>query len=263
LLVRILRGEDAPAGGPGEAVEAAEVLRGGMPPVRGMDPADAALWFRGFEQTYIERDIRDLARVDDPLAFASLLRLAAARTGQILNASGLARDARVNSATAARYLRLAEASFLLRRLPPYLRNRANRLVKSPKLYVADSGIACHLAGIATLDRSADAPLRGVLLETYILQNISSLLESALPDARVCYWHVQGRHEVDFVVEQGNRCVALEIKSATRWSDGDLSSLRMFLRETPACVAGLLVYGGNYTVQLGERLWAVPSATAIS
>ncbi len=166
-------------------------------------------------------------------------------------------------ATLTRYLQLAEATFVFLRLVPFLRNRSSRLIKSPKIYVADSGFASYLADVDDLGTDNDEPLRGVLFETYALQNISSILESHLPDARISYWHVQGRHEVDFIIEHRKSCVAIELKASTRWSDGDLTSLRVFLERTPSCVIGILAYNGTQAAKLGKSLWAMPLGYLLS
>lgn len=240
-----------------------EILRGGMPPVCLGLTTDAALWFRGYEQTYLERDVRELARVADLVSFRQLLRLAALRTGQILKVSELARDAKVNAATASRHLAVMEASFVFHRLEPYLGNRASRLIKSPKVYVSDAGIAAHLCGVTEAGFGDDEPLRGPLLETYVAHNLRSMLEARWPGARLSFWHVQGRHEVDFVIEAGRDCLAIEVKSSRRWTDRDLAGLRAFLGQTRRCRAGILAHSGDSAVQLGERLYAIPLATLLS
>lgn len=257
FLVDLITGKNKIEMSKVSAIDADKILLGGMPSVRNLNYENASVWFQGFEQTYIERDIRDFARVDDILGFRTAIKLAALRTGQLLNFSQLARDAKLSLATITRYIQLAETSFLFRRLPPYLRNRSSRLIKSPKLYVADSGLACHLSDVEGLKIEDDEPMRGVMFETYMLQNISSILGTHLPDARITYWHVQGRYEVDFIIEYKKICIALELKSAARWSERDLASLKIFLDNTPSCKAGILVYNGRQTAQLGEKLWAVP------
>ncbi len=234
-----------------------EVLRGGLPPAC-LEPAEGvAEWFRGYVQTYVERDVRQLSQIADLVAFRTLAQLAALRTGQVLAISTLARDAKLNAVTAGRYLDLLEASFLIRRLPPFLKNRSSRLVKSPKLYFTDSGLAAHMAGIDTLEPGRDDLLRGALFETYAAQNIAALLEAHVPEAQMGYWHEQGRHEVDFVIETGRKVFGIEVKSATRWNDHDWSGLRAFLERTPACVAAVLAYNGKEAVKLNERLFAIP------
>ncbi|MBI3819110.1 MAG: ATP-binding protein [Planctomycetes bacterium] len=255
-LVKFIHSNTVPAG---KAVPVAEeeVLRGGLPPACLGDTNDVDEWFRGYIQTYVERDVRQLTQIADLVAFRTLAQLAALRTGQVLVTSTLARDAKLNAATARRYLDLLESSFIIHRLPPFLKNRSLRLVKSPKLYFTDSGLAAHMAGVATFEPGRDDMLRGALLETHVAQNLAAILGAHLPDAQLSYWHEQGRHEVDFVIESNRNVFAIEVKSATRWSDDDLSGLRAFLERTPACVAAVLAYNGVESVKLGERLFAIP------
>ena len=243
--------------GAAEPVSGQEVLTGGLPPVC-LGPAEAAPdWFRGYIQTYVERDVRQLAQISDLVAFRTLAQLAALRTGQVLVVSTLARDAKLKAATAARYLDLLETSFVVRRLPPFLKNRSSRLIKSPKLHVTDSGLAAHLAGVDDLELGRDDTFRGALYETYVAQNLDALIEAHLPGAQLSYWHEQGRHEVDFVIESGRRVVAVEVKAATRWSERDLGGLRAFLERTPSCVAAVLAYNGREAVRLDDKLFAIP------
>jgi hypothetical protein len=146
---------------------------------------------------------------------------------------------------------------VIHRLPPFLGNRSKRLIKSPKLYFADSGLAAHLAGVTELGTSPAEPLRGPLLENYVLQNLRAALEPHLVGARFYFWHEQGRQEVDFVIEHGRKLVAVEVKATGRLNMDDTRSLRDFLRRTPSCVAGVLTYFGEEILPLGEKTWAVP------
>lgn len=247
----------------GRPVAPDAVLAGGLPPVCLEQVGRAATWFKGYEQTYLERDVRELTRVGDLIAFRHLLRLAALRTAQVLTVSELGRDAKLNANTTARYLSVLEASFVINRLPPYLSNRASRLIKSPKLYVADSGLCAHLAGVDAFREPTADLMWGALLETYVAQNLAAILESDWPQARLAYWHVQGRHEVDFVVEEGREALAIEVKAAARWDERDLAGLRAFLDRTPRCRAALLAHGGTDIVRLADRLWAVPLGTLLT
>jgi uncharacterized protein len=240
-----------------------EVLEGGMPSVALQLVARRDRWFLGYEQTYLERDIRDLSQVADLVAFRNLLRLATLRTGQILNASEIARDARMNATTATRYLGLLEVSCVLWKLPPFLRNRSSRLIKSPKIFVSDSGLAAHLARVNAIDPTADEPLRGPLYETYVASNLAAILGAHRPGTEICFWNVQGRHEVDFVITSGRSTVAIEVKSATRFREEDFSGLRAFLSATPDATAGVLAYNGTDVVSVDERLHAVPLGLLLS
>ena len=240
-----------------EPISEAEVLTGGLPPACLGDADSLSEWFRAYVQTYVDRDVRQLSQITDLVAFHTLVQLSALRTGQVLVTSTLARDAKLNAVTAGRYLQLLEASFLIRRLPPFLKNRSSRLVKSPKLHFSDSGLAAHLAGITSLEAGRDDLLRGALFETYMAQNFTALLESWMPEAQLTYWHEQGRYEVDFVIESGRKVCAIEVKAATRWAESDLTGLRAFLERTPVCVSAILAYNGKESVKLSDRLFAIP------
>ncbi len=196
-------------------------------------------------------------KVTDLVSFRTLSQLVALRTGQVLNVSTLGRDAKLSATTATRYLQLLETLFLVRRLPPFLKNRSSRLIKSPKLFLTDSGLAADLAGVHNLAATADEPMKGALFEIYVVQNIAAILEAHEPDARLGYWHEQGRYEVDLVIERGRQVHAIEVKAASRWSKNDLAGLEAFLDRTPNCTAAVLAYNGEQTVPLGPKLWAVP------
>ena len=247
---------------PSKSISSAEILRGGMPRVALGGVRNPSIWFTGYEQTYVERDVRQLSQVADLISFRRAVRLSALRTGKILKISELARDAQLSVATLSRYLGVMETSCLVRRLPPYLDNPISRVVKSPKLFFNDAGLAAHLSGIRDISPGADSLMRGALFETYFLQNLVETLSARWPDAAIHYWNVQGRHEVDFVIAAGSDCMAIEVKASSRWSDSDLGGLRAFLAGTPRCRAGILAYGGRDSVSLGNRLFALPMSLVL-
>src|ERR1700726_1335120 len=257
FLVRFLAEPKLPVSSGADPLSADEILAGGLPPVALGDVANRGLWFLGYEQTYLERDLRALSQVADLVAFRNLMRLAALRTGQLLNQSELARDARLPVSTVSRYLGLLEAAFVVVRLGPHLRSRATRLLKAPKIFVSDSGLAAHLVGATDLSPEADEPMRGALLETYVYQNLAGILDAHLPQARLDYWSLQGRHEVDFVVSQGSRAVAIEVKAAARIGDRDLAGLKALKPKPPGVRAGLVAYNGTEVLRLGDDLYAIP------
>jgi hypothetical protein len=237
-----------------------EIYLGGMPEVCLRPTHHSHLWFKGFEQTYLERDIRG---IEDPLGFRRLIRLAALRTGNLFSPSELARDAKLSAATAARYLGLLELSFIASRLPPFLNNRSSRLIKSPKLYLSDSGLACYLSGVSDERSLRPFPSYGALFETYVWNNLSAILAAHWPQASLSFWNVQGRHEVDFVIESGIDCWAVEVKAAERWETRDLAGLKAFLEYTPHSKAAILAYNGKVPARLGDKLWALPLGLLLS
>jgi len=247
----------------GRPVSPQEVVRGSMPTVCLEQVKDPLIWFRGYEQTYLERDVRELSRIGDLSALRTLLRLTSLRTGQLLSPSELGRDAKLSAVTTSRYLSLFEASFLIHRIQPYLGNRSSRLIKSPKLYLSDAGLVSYLTGLEWSSSIRSDPLYGAIFETFVAQNLLSILSSKWQKASLHFWAVQGRYEVDFIVEAGRFCMALELKSAARWQAKDLTGLKAFLKATPHCKAGILCHNGEEAVQLGERLWALPIGLVLS
>ncbi len=260
FIERCFQGDAPSSSMRGSPVSEEEILSGGMPSVFLGETAERGEWFKGFIQTYLERDIHQLGRVTDIIEFRNLLQLAALRTGSLLTLSQLGRDGKLTTRTTGEYLSILEASFVIRRVPPYLMNRASRVVKSPKIYFSDSGLVCFLAGVSRLDRE---PLKGAMLETYVAQNLAALIEASSRRMSLHFWNVQGRYEVDFVVESGRECVAIEVKGSPRWEDKDLSALKVFLASTPHCTLGILAYNGTEAVKLGERLWALPLGLVLS
>ena len=245
------------------SVEEKEILLGGMPSICLAEAIEPRFWFKGYEQTYLERDIRALSQVADLISFRLLLQLASLRTGQILKLSELARDAKLNSVTAARYMGLLETSFVINKLLPFIANRSSRLIKSPKIYLSDSGLASYLNGSEDFSPVPGTPIKGALLETYIAQNLAAIIEACWPQARLYFWGIQGRHEVDFIIVSGRESMAVEVKAGSRWENKDLSGLRAFLKTSPDCRAAVLAYNGASPVKLDDRLWAIPLGLLLS
>ena len=145
-----------------------------------------------------------------------------------MSPSEVGRDAKLNATTTSRYLSVLEASFVLYRIGPYLRNKATRLIKSPKMYTGDSGLAGFLTGVAASEAPADLPLFPALFETYVALNLLGILDATWPTAGLHFWNVQGRHEVDFIIEAGRHCLAPGgLKSGGRWKDGTCQAFALF------------------------------------
>jgi predicted AAA+ superfamily ATPase len=269
LLIRLLESRDPAAvlgavGEPGDNPDRRQWFTGGFPPAcLSGDARSRQLWFTGYEQTYLERDLRDLSTVSDLGLFQRFIRLAALRTGHVLNVRELARDCGSNGVTISRWISLMETGCLLRRLPPYYSNRAKRLIKAPKLYLCDSGLACFLCGLPDSKSLVEGPFRGAMAETYAFQNIAALVAAFRLDASICHFRSHIGYEVDFIIEAARNVVAVEVKSSGRIDGRDLKGLEQFLQVEPRCRVGLVMYQGSEVVRLAERMWAVPSGLLIS
>lgn len=230
----------------------AEVRRGGYPtPAVELDSDGArTVWFDGYVRTYLERDLQDLAAIDNLLDFRRLMRAACLRLGNLVNQAELGRDTRIPRATVHRYLNLLETSYQLVRLEPYAVNRTKRLTKTPKLYWSDPGLALHLSG-------EEEPTGGHL-ENLVLADLLAWRDGLVPRPEILYWRTTTDLEVDFVLEHRGELIPIEVKAGPRPGSGDLRALQTFRAEYPdLCRGGLLLHAGSDTQWLGERILGVP------
>ncbi|OGS98803.1 MAG: AAA family ATPase [Gallionellales bacterium RBG_16_56_9] len=187
------------------------MLTGGYPALntQELQPQD---WFPSYVATYIERDVRQVLNVQNLSTFQRFLRLCAARSGQLLNFSALAGEAGVSQGTARAWLSVLESSYLIHLLPPYHRNFGKRLVKTPKLYFLDVGLACWLMGIRSADMLALHPLRGALFETWVVGEFIKARFNAGQPVDLFFWRDNNRLECDLLFESEAGLQPIEIKS---------------------------------------------------
>ncbi len=228
---------------------------GGMPALwaGGLDEADVREELETYVTLYLERDLADLARLRDLEPFVRLQRLAAERTGTVLNASELARDAGMATATATQYLRYLELSFQVVLLPPFFSNPSKRLIKSPRLNWCDVGVW------RAVTRRWDG-LTGELYESAVVTEIIKVLEAFRLPWRPHHLRTYDRREIDLLLVNGDRVIPIEIKSSERVSNRDTRHLRDVEEVTGLrCELGLVVYRGREVIQLDQRNWAIPEA----
>jgi predicted AAA+ superfamily ATPase len=228
------------------------VRRGGFPTpsVHLTTARERAVWFDGYVRTYLERDLAELSAVASLPDFRRLMRAACLRIGQLVNQTELGRDVALPQPTVHRYLNLLETSYQVIRLPAYAVNRTKRLIKTPRLYWGDTGVALYLAG--------DAPPSGAHLENLILLDLSVWRDARLERADVFYWRTASGEEVDFVIEADDRVIPVEVKASARVRLADAAHVRAFRAEYGnAARAGLLLYSGRDVEWLAPDVLAVP------
>jgi hypothetical protein len=178
------------------------------------------------------------------------MRAACLRLGQLVNQTELGRDAGLPQATVHRWLNLLETSYLLVRLPAYAVNRTKRLIKAPKIYWGDTGVALHLAGAAEPG--------GVHLENLVLNDLVAWRDARLERAELGYWRTVSGAEVDFVIEAAGRLLPIEVKAAARPRLADAAHLRTFRAEYgKKARAGLLLHSGRTMEWIAPDVLAVP------
>jgi len=228
------------------------VRLGGLPvPSHDLTEFDArTLWFSGYVQTYLERDLQVLRAVENLPDFRRLMRAACLRIGGLLNQTELSRDVGIVQPQVHRFLNLLEASYQAIRLPAYAVNRTRRLIKAPKLYWSDTALALHLAG--------EAEPRGPHLENLVLIDLMIWRDVQPQRPEVLYWRTASGIEVDFVIETPRRLLPIEVKASGRVAPADAKGLESFLDEYPDLAdGGLLLYGGMEIFPVTRRVLAVP------
>src|SRR5882757_3963972 len=211
---------------------------------------DRRVWFDGYVRTYLERDLQDLASISTLPDFRRLMRAACLRIGQLVNQTELGRDVALAQPTVHRWLNLLETSYLLVRLPAYAVNRTKRLIKAPKIYWGDTGIALHLAGV-------EEP-GGAHLENLILHDLLAWRDSRIEHTELGSWRTAIGEEVDFVIETGGKLLPIEVKSTARPRLRDATHLHTFRAEYgKKARAGLLVHTGTSIEWLAPDILAVP------
>ena len=225
--------------------------RGGYPtPALALTGADRPIWFDGYVRTYLERDLQDLASISALPDVRRFMRATCLRLGQLVNQTELGRDVALPQPTVHRWLNLLETSYLLLRLPAYAINRTKRLIKAPKLYWADTGVALHLAG-------AHEP-GGAHLENIVLHDLVAWRDARLERAELGYWRTAAGEEVDFVIEERGRLLPVEVKATERPRLADAAHLRTFRAEYgKKARAGLLLHTGDMLDWLAPDVLAAP------
>ncbi len=240
--------------------ELAELIAsGGYPPALARPPGRRrSSWYRNYIEAQVQRDIGSMSRISGLNAMPRLLTMAATQTAQLFNLSSLAAPFQLSRPTIGDYVALLERVYLLERLPPWHSNRGKRLVKTPKLHVGDTGLACALLGVSAATLLRDRHLMGQLLETFVFQELRR--QATWFGGPVDFFHYRDRDqvEVDIVMEHGGLVAGVEVKLGATVRSSDFRGLRR-LRE--ACgerfAAGVVLYDGETAIGFGDGLYAVP------
>lgn len=236
------------------------VVAGGYPAALARTSARRRVaWYRDYIEALVQRDVRDISHIHSLEALPRLLKAAAAQTAQLFNASDLAAPFQLSRPTIADYVTLLERVFLLERLPPWYSNRISRLVKTPKLHLGDTGLACALLGVDAAALADDRALFGHLLETFVFQELRR--QESGGDTGMAFFHYRDREgvEVDVVIECGARALAgVEVKAAASVTERDFRGLAKLRDATgKRFMAGVVLYDGEAALGFGDRLFAVP------
>jgi predicted AAA+ superfamily ATPase len=221
-----------------------QMFKGFYPPIYDQKPQPQD-WLANYYRTYVERDVRQVLNLGDSETFAKFVRLCAGRSGQLLNMSSLAADSGVSVPTVKRWLSLLQTSFLIYLLSPHHSNFNKRLVKSPKLYFYDTGLLCYLLRIRSSDELLTHSARGAIFETFVISELFKNYYNHGLEPDVFFWRDSVGHEVDVIIDLGQKQIPIEIKSGQTIVDESFAGLD-YWRTLPGqrhCQP-LLVYGGQ-------------------
>lgn len=237
------------------------VVAGGFPAALSRQSARRRRWYQAYAQTLIQRDVRDLARIASLDVMPRLLDLAARQTAHLFNVSELASPFGLSRPTVRDYLTLLERVFLVDLLPPWHTRHINRLVKTPKLHLNDTGLAAALLRVDAAGLHADRALLGQLLETFVFQELRRQASGSAETFAFYHFRNRDDHEVDIVIERGSLLAGIEVKASGTVRSEDFRGLRK-LQEIAGerFVCGVLLYDGEVSVRFGQGLFALPVQT---
>jgi predicted AAA+ superfamily ATPase len=235
------------------------VTAGRFPAAVGLAGRNRSRWYSAYIEQLIDRDAEQVSeRTTQAAKLRAVFLSCVARTGQELNRKATARDADVDFRTAEYYIGLLEDLSVIAHLPAWHSKRLKRLTQTPKVHVVDPGMACHVLNVDAATLGGDAALVGQIFETFVAAELLTYVETALEETSVFHFRDRDGHEVDIVLEQRGRVVALEVKSATAVDRSDVKGL-IWLRNKLAddFHYGAVLYSGQIPFEIDDRIWALP------
>ena len=256
---------EAPASARRMGAELAEVIvAGGFPAVLARStPRRRSAWYRDYIESLILRDVRELTQIRSMEALPRLLQALAAQSSNLQNVSALAAPFQLSRPTIREYMTLLARIFLVDELAPWHSNQLKRLVKTPKVHLGDTGLACNLLGVGAEQLWQNRPLLGAMLESFLFQEIRR--HASWYEEPVNCYHFRDKDgvEVDLVLESAGQVAGVEVKAASTIRTTDFKGLRK-LRDTlgETFTAGVLFYDGDTLLPFGDRLWALPISSLL-
>ncbi|MFH1957549.1 MAG: ATP-binding protein [bacterium] len=233
-------------------------LKGGFPEVVLTRNVDTGLWFGGYFQTYLERDVRQLRQIGDLMDFQRFLELLAAYNGQVLNLSGLSNDLGVAVNTVKAWISVLEACNQIILIKPFYKNKGKRIIKSPKVYFLDTGFLCYLLGITHKEQVFKGPAAGQLFETVVLGEVIKNFYNNGEIPRIFWWRTSYGEEVDFIIERNGKIFPVEVKMSSKTNKdsarGLFSFYKIFKDNIKKCI---LVNLSDKKMILGNKIECQP------
>ena len=236
----------------------AQIINGGYPEVLRLDSElKKRLWFSSYISTYIERDARELGEIREINNFFKFFNVIAPRTATLLNKSKIAKATALKDSMVDNFLTILAQLYQVELLRPYSENIGKQFVKSPKLHMIDTGIACHMLRIKnakTLDESHD---KGQIYETFIFAELKKHISFAVDNTDMYHYHTSDKKEIDFILSRGEQMLAIEVKASHSVGKGDFKHIFDFQKSSKKDILGIVFYMGETVLEIDERNFAVP------
>lgn len=237
------------------------VVLGGYPEIHKIDSAlGRSLWFNSYISTYVERDIRDIGELRDITSFIRFFNIIAPRSGSLLNKSDLSNDAGIAEQTANNYLSMLEMIYQIALLPAYHSNISKRFIKSPKLYLTDSGIFCHLLGIQSAQDLHNSTHKGQVIETFAFSELLKHQSYSHHPSSIYHYRTHDKKEIDFIIERNSQLIAIEVKAGQKVGKEAFKAIAELQEKASKPVLGIVLYAGEHVLSFSEngyQRYAVP------
>ncbi|MCX7965386.1 MAG: ATP-binding protein [Syntrophorhabdaceae bacterium] len=234
------------------------LLRGFMPPLCFTESTTSILlWWESYIKTYLERDLRDIAKIDSLVDYRRVMKALAVRVGNLTNQTEIARDTGVSQPTVYRYLNLLEITNMAIRVPPYFTSKSKRITKTPKLFFVDPALSIHLSEYVSEDLLSKAREFGSYFENMAFLHLKVYSGLLSPKGNLFYYRTTSGQEVDFIFEHGKNTLAFEVKNTDTPYPRDIKNLLNLLESDPNIKRGILIYSGDTIRWLHSKILALP------
>ncbi len=236
-------------------------FKGGFPELYEKPEIEPRFWYAAYLGTYLERDVRNISNVGNLRDFNRFLRATAIRTGQVLSYSELARDVGIAPNTAKKWISVLQASGQILLIEPYHRNLGKRLIKSPKLYMCDTGLAAFLMGFERLEEVMRHPVAGALWETHVVMQVVRHYYSQARQLPLWYWRTVHGAEVDLLIEKGGQFIAIEAKTSENPDEKALKGIQALKKfyGDQSLISGYIASRTAHAYPISDQVKAVPGS----
>ncbi len=237
------------------------ILNGGFPEILKLHTAlEKRLWFSSYISSYIERDAREIGELRDVYNFFKFINVIAPRSATLLNVSNISNAIDVKNSTIDNYIGILQQIFQIKLIQPYFENYGKRFVKSPKIFLTDTGIMCHLLKITSEKELNNSIYKGQVYETFIFQELLKHIGYSSKETEIYHYRTSDKKEIDFVLVQGENIIAIEVKASQTVNIDDFKHIKNFQQKSKKNIIGIVFYTGNMVLDFSkhhQELFAVP------